>query len=392
MKKILIFTLLLIFSSCGKQQQETAAVLEKKDKICLNMIVKNESRVIKRCLDSVIPLIDSWVIVDTGSKDNTQNIIRKHLKGIPGKLYERPWKNFGENRSEALKLAKQFIKNEGYILFMDADDVLEYTGELPTLTKDLYNMWRGPEGFSYIKPQIARADLPWKWVGVTHEYLGCDQYYTSETLKNVKYVTISDGASSVDPNKFIKNVKLLKKGLVDEPKNERYMFYLAESYRDLGKKGKALECYQKRILMGGWNEEIFWSMLQIAHHMKDIGLPDDTVINSYLKAHQFRRHRKEPLYFIAEMYNKQKEYSKAYECIKASAFIPQPAEKDVLFNQDWIEEYGLLFQLSICSYYLGHYQESLDACDKLLAMKNLPEYFHKLAVTNRAYPLEKLSK
>src|ERR1700733_3920461 len=52
----------------------------KKQKICLNMIVKDESRIIKRCLDSVKPFIDYWVIVDTGSKDGTQKIIKKHMK------------------------------------------------------------------------------------------------------------------------------------------------------------------------------------------------------------------------------------------------------------------------------------------------------------------------
>ena len=44
--------------------------------ICLNMIVRNEAPVIRRCLDSVMPIIDSWVIVDTGSTDGTQTSSR----------------------------------------------------------------------------------------------------------------------------------------------------------------------------------------------------------------------------------------------------------------------------------------------------------------------------
>ena len=62
--------------------------------LCLNMIVKNESHVIKRCLDSVKPIIDYWVIFDTGSTDGTQRIIQEVLKDIPGQLHERPWVNF----------------------------------------------------------------------------------------------------------------------------------------------------------------------------------------------------------------------------------------------------------------------------------------------------------
>jgi len=68
--------------------------------ICLNMIVKNEARVIRRCLDTVRPFIDRWVIVDTGSTDGTQALIREVLQGVPGELHERRWKDFAHNRNE----------------------------------------------------------------------------------------------------------------------------------------------------------------------------------------------------------------------------------------------------------------------------------------------------
>jgi glycosyltransferase involved in cell wall biosynthesis len=362
---------------------------ETKEKICLNMIVKDESRVITRCLDSVMPIIDYWVIVDTGSTDGTQEIIKKHLKNIPGKLYERPWRNFGENRSEAFELAKG---KGDYILFMDADDTLEFQDgfQLPPLTFDLYNMWRGSKGFSYHKPQLVKGNLPWKWVGVTHEYLDCEQPHTSTLLNEVRYVSGDGGASTYDPNKFLKNVKLLEDGLKKEPDNSRYAFYLAESYRDAGEKGKALERYQKRVKMGGWDEEVFWSKFQIAQMMQNIGLPDNIVIEALLDAHNFRPHRVEPIYSLAEIYNRQGKHSQAYEILKARDFIAKPAQKDILFNMDWMEEYGVLFQLSICSYYLGHYQESLDASNKLIGMKNVPEDWRKLADANRTFPQEKL--
>src|SRR5579872_6232447 len=269
---------------------------EAKEKICLNMIVKNESRVIRRCLDSVMPYIDYWVIVDTGSTDGTQDIIKEHLKNIPGELHEKPWKNFGENRTEAYALTKD--KGE-YILLMDADDTLEYEKDFQfsPLTHDAYNMWRGTKSYSYLRPQIIKANLPWKWVGVTHEYLACDHAYTSDTLEKVRYMSGDGGASSFDPKKFHKNIKLLKEGIKKEPNNVRYAFYLAESYRDAGQKGKALEWYQKRINMGGWDEEIFWSKLQIAQILKDLGLSNAIVIESLKDAHHFRPHRTEPIYY-----------------------------------------------------------------------------------------------
>ena len=81
---------------------------------------------IRRCLDSVRPIIDHWVIVDTGSTDGTQDIIREHLRDLPGELHERPWRDFAHNRSEALELARG---KSDYTLIIDADDTLEISPE-----------------------------------------------------------------------------------------------------------------------------------------------------------------------------------------------------------------------------------------------------------------------
>jgi glycosyltransferase involved in cell wall biosynthesis len=356
------------------------------------MIVKDESKLIKRCLDSVKPYIDYWVIVDTGSKDGTQKIIKNHMKGIPGKLYERPWKNWGESRTEALKLAQG---NGDYILFMDADDLLEFENgaTLDHLTADQYTMWRGAKGFSYLKPQLAKSGLPWKWVGVTHEYLDCDKQYTSETLKNVHYRSLGGGATWKDPKaKFMKNVELLETALKKEPENARYAFYLAESYKDAGEKAKALEWYQKRIKMGGWAEETFISMLHSGHMLKELGLPNPIVIEAFLTAHRFRPHRIEPIYFLCENYLEESNHKLAYDLIKSRDFIPQPVVKDGLFNADWIADYGLDFQLSICSFYVGKHKESLALCEKLLKNPDLPDAWREATIKNKEYPLAKLNE
>lgn len=363
---------------------------EAKEKICLNMIVKDESRVIQRCLDSVKSLIDYWVIVDTGSKDGTQAIILEQLKDIPGMLYERPWKNFGYNRTEAFELAKG---KGDYILFMDADDTLVYEKgfQFSSLTQDLYTMWRGIEGrWSYQKTQLVRADLPWKWIGVTHEYLDCDIPYTSGVLEKIKYVSGDGGASSYDPNKFLKNVELLEQALLEDPNNSRNVFYLAESYRDAGERGKALEWYQKRIDMKGWDEEIFWSKLQIANMMNDIGFAPSIVAEAYMDAHLFRPHRAEPLFYLAQLYIRWNLYSKADECLKSRDLIAKPLQKDILFNLDWIEDYGIPFEQSVCAFYMGDYQRALELCDELVAMKNLPEAWREQAKKNRNFALAKI--
>ena len=102
-------------------------------KICLNMIVKNESKVIERLLNSVLPLVDYYCICDTGSTDNTEEIIReffaKHM--IPGVIVKEPFQDFGYNRTFALQQCDQMTKAD-YILLMDADMILEFpSGNFP---------------------------------------------------------------------------------------------------------------------------------------------------------------------------------------------------------------------------------------------------------------------
>ncbi|HSX14039.1 MAG TPA: glycosyltransferase [Chlamydiales bacterium] len=360
-----------------------------KETICLNMIVKNESPVIRRCLESIRPYIDYWVIVDTGSTDGTQKIIKNYLKDIPGELYERPWKNFGFNRSEAFL----FAQHKGdYILFIDADDTLQIEDQqcFSNLIEDLYTMWRGFVGFSSIHPQLVKGDLPWKFVGVTHEYLACDVPYTSAFLEGVKYVTGSGGHRSCGKEKFFANIRLLEDGIKQEPDNARYYFYLAESYRDAGEKGKALEWYQKRVAMGGWSEEVYWSMLQIGHCLRDLGLPKNVVTDSYLNALMFRPSRIETFFYLAQLNNDSGDYQSAYTFLQMRD--ANLKSNDALFNLDWIGDYGLTFLRSICSYYVGNYQESLDACEELLNNPRLPESWREQTLKNKQFPLDKLKQ
>lgn len=355
------------------------------------MIVRNESDVILRSLRSVVDLIDYWVIVDTGSTDDTMKKIRKFLQGIPGELHEKPWRNFGENRSEAFELAKG---KASYILFMDADDVLSFSGErtFGALTHDCYNFWRGTEEFSYIKPQIVKSSLPWKWIGVTHEYIDCGFPYTSAVLQDPRYITKSGGACSKHPTKkFFRNIMLLESDLKKDPHNPRSMFYLAESYRDAGKPADALVCYQKRIAMGGWQEEVFWSYLQIGLLLEKLGLSKAVVERAYLDAHEYRKKRIEPVYFLAKLRNRFEEYAESYSLIKR--YLQQSkSSKDILFNMDWISDYGLLFEYSIAAYYIGKYEQSKNLSLSLLQLPHLPNEWKKFVMDNLAFAAKQLEQ
>ena len=168
--------------------------------ICLCMIVKNESQVIERCLASVRGLIDAWAIVDTGSVDGTQALIRQTLHDLPGELLERPWVNFGHNRTEALHLARG---RADYVLVIDADEELvqDPDFELPRLTADAYTAEVFYSGCTYLRRQLVRNALAWRYEGVLHEYITCEAAGSEDFIAGMRTVIYTDGARSSDPHR-----------------------------------------------------------------------------------------------------------------------------------------------------------------------------------------------
>ena len=215
------------------------------------MIVKDEAEVIERCLSSVKPIIDYWIIVDTGSSDGTQEIIKEFMKDIPGKLYERPSGDFAYNRNEALQLAKEEAE---YLLFIDADDILAYEPDfhLPPLNHDCYTITIDYNSVRYSRIQLIRTDLHWEWGGPVHEVVMSYETGAPHLLEGVRMVIIGGGGRSQDPQKYQKDALLLEEDLAQNPQSTRAAFYLAQSYRDAEMPEKALEMYHKRVQMGGW--------------------------------------------------------------------------------------------------------------------------------------------
>lgn len=348
--------------------------------ICLNMIVKNERSVILRCLASVKSLIDYWVIVDTGSSDGTQEIIKEYMQDVPGDLYERPWKNFAANRNEALALAKG---KGAYILFMDADDWLAYEPGFswPLLSHDMYQMWRKISGVSFLNHQLVRSDCDWVWKSVVHEYLSCKTPYSLSTLEKISYEVGNDGASHSDANKMKKYVAMLEESLAQDPHNWRDRFSLAKSYEGAGQQERALSLYEDfykyLIEISPFDEHCFWTLMDIGRVKTNLQMPFEECVNTYYKAHRAAPCRVEPMYYLAELYNQHHRFDLAYACLKGMSHVLIRKQTGQLMNEDWIEEFGVLFQLSICSFYVGRYEEARDSCKRLLSMPSLPAQFRK---------------
>jgi glycosyltransferase involved in cell wall biosynthesis len=353
------------------------------------MIVKNEASVIRRCLDSVRPLIDYWVIVDTGSTDGTQDIIRAHLRDLPGELHERPWRNFAHNRSEALALARL---HADYSLIIDADDALEIPKgyKLPRLTADAYYIDIDHPPVRYQRMQIVSNARPWRYRGVLHEFLTCEGAGPAGKLPLVNRMHF-DGARRRNPTTFARDAEVLEQALESETEpflRSRYTFYLAQSCRDNGDQQKALRLYLARAELGYWRDEVYVSLLEAARLIEQLGYAEQEVIDAYLKAAKAAPHRAEALYGAARYCREKKRHEEGYRYAKSGLKIAAP--KDGLFVDTPVYQWRLLDEFSIHAYSVGRYRESLEACLKLLMDEHCPAEQHERILTNGANARHKL--
>jgi len=382
------FFLFCIFSFCFVFS--APPVNKKKKTVCLNMIVKDETKVIKRCLASVKPIIDYWVICDTGSTDGTQQMIKDFMKDIPGELIEEPWQNFEYNRNHALTSAKG---KGDYLLFIDADEELLYDEgfKLPALKEDFYFITSDYAGSRYERTQLINNHLNWRWEGVVHEIVRCEDAKSCAIMPNVRnFIRAHEGNRSADPLKYEKDAAILEKAMLKEPNNSRYQFYLAQSYRDCAQYEKSIENYDKRIRMGGWDQEIFWSIYQIAKMQQILNKPSDTYMQNYYKAFAYRSTRAEPLYYIAQNLRNQKKFHEAYAITSLALRMPMP--DDILFIENWIYEWGLLMEHSVSAFWIGNYSEALNASITLLQCNSLPEQVKGRAMENMKWIQKEIEK
>lgn len=388
--------------------------------VCWNAIVKNESRIIERCMASMVKELDYWVVVDTGSTDGTQDIIRHFMAqhGVPGELIERPWVNFSHNRSEALQLAAH---KADYILFCDADMTLEVQDAAwkQHLTADAYLVDQKAHGGLLVYPNIRlvnarlEGDRRFRYWGATHEY--CDSIEpflaTRARLSGISMLDLADGGAKSD--KYERDVQLLqaqiaqlealdtastserqaahRSGLLRHAPTllTRSTFYLAKTYRDSDTNDAlAISAYQKRAALGGWEEEVWYSLFDIARLKENLQYPEEQVIRAYVDAYENRPLRAESLYYLARYLRQRQHYALAYVYALAASDIPMT--DDLLFVTRPIYAWRAKDELAIAAYWIGRYQQCADMCDQLLSNPELPTADHERIQENLRYAVEKL--
>lgn len=306
----------------------------------LAMIVKDETNVIGRCLASVREHIDYWTIIDTGSTDDTRMHVQCALDGIPGQLLTDPWFDFGTNKTRLMNAAHN---KTDWVLVLDADATLETVGPYPDAEAGYVRYVGGPTEWS--QALLLSGRTSWRYTGRIHEYV--EPVTAGARTVDAPGWTVrhhGDGHSDSDPQKYEHYAEIL---LFDaEAGDPRAMFYLAQTYADLGRTDDAVRWYRLRVEAGdgGFPEERWVAQYRLGVLLMDYG--------ELVMAAQMRPHRAEPWLYLAQRAAGELNWAGARACAEHGLSIPYPFE-DKLGIERWIYEWGLLAERSCAAWWLG---------------------------------------
>jgi len=373
--------------------------------ICLNMIVKNEEKVLPRLFRSLKDYVDYYVIVDTGSTDDTIPLIEREMSGygIAGEVHQRPWVNFGANRQQALELAVAANRAD-WLLFIDADEELGVSD--PTFFEKLepgrsYDLEKHHGGVRYAVPHLVNIrGSTFRWEGPVHNYLVTVEGPRKRPIHKDVWIVYhagqgakSQGVSTEE--KYLRDARILEQELEKQPGHPRSQFYLAQSYRDAGHHERALVEYKKRVsLEEGWEEERFVAQLEVGRLSIRLNKSDDVVLAELLLAYNLRPTRAEPLYELARHFRTRQNFPTATLFAKAGVGTPRPP--DALFISESVYEWRMLDELAVASHWVSDFKTTRSACAELLARVerglSIPDEDLRRIRGNWAAAVEKLEK
>jgi hypothetical protein len=348
--------------------------------LALVMIVKNEARSIAAIIDSVRDVVDSILILDTGSTDGTQELAKKAFGDVPGEVLEEPFENYGVTRDRALDLAGTRCT---FTLMLSGDETVvgaEALRDFCEQNKDstghehgAYHLQLKIGGVIFDTTRLARSAAGWRYQGVVHEVM-CPPPGPWQAPASIRVpgVLIDHDASHRDPvamkRTWEQHLSLLNMEWHRRPEDPRTRFYLAQTCDCLGQYQEALDHYDARIAMGGWVEETFIAKLRAGRVANKLGHPWAEVMQRFLDAYSHSPHRAEPLYEIANHYYLEKNWRLCHLFALHAANISLPAHA-TLFVEHEIYSFSIPDILSIAAYYVGDLQNGQLALSLALAQR-----------------------
>ena len=182
--------------------------------------------------------------------------------------------------------------------------------------------------------------------------------------------------------RFQRGRDLLLAEVERNPEDAESVFYLAQSYFDLGDFANARNWFTRRIEMGGFEEQVYCAMYGVAESMSRLGAPWPDVEDAYLRAWDFRPTRAEPLFVIAQRYRCDQRYRLGYLFAQRAAEIPFP-DGEVLFTRADVYAWRVTDEQAVCASWIGKHAEAFTLWRRVLARPDVPDGDRQRIAANR---------
>tara|TARA_Y100000310_G_scaffold328080_1_gene395567 strand:- start:195 stop:1220 length:1026 start_codon:yes stop_codon:yes gene_type:complete len=268
---------------------------------------------------------------------------------------------------------------------IDADDKVVGDLKIPdNLDLDGYAFRIKRGEFTWWRNQIYKTGIGWQYTGALHEFAECPSknqdgtfkagriqgsYYIDARTLGTERNKNPDGSDVTPEQKYSEDAKILEAEMEKDPTNTRYQFYLAQSYFDSKQIEKAEEAYAKRATMGGWREEVFYSVFRVGLCKMMQGKPWPDAQDTFLQAWNIKPDRAEPLYHLARIHRDNGNNHLAYLFAKSAIEIPYP-ENDILFINDNMYKWMVLDEFAATAFYVGDMERGYRASESLVKMVN----------------------
>jgi len=378
-----------------------------KNKLVHVQIVKNESHVIERMLNSIKDLADGICIVDTGSTDDTIEKINKWGadNGIETHVFEREFDNFENSRNYSIKMAKEtFLNRKGddstyYGFWLDADEEIKLapTFDKQKLDKDIYMFNTHIGSMKYTRNELFRLDKGFKFWGPVHEFIvpedKTNNNMTSGLCEGIDVIVRMDGGSwKEDTSKKYRNHATVLEDYIDNvDRDPRWIFYTAQSYHDSSciknnepenqeRLRRAIKYYNERIEHNfGYQEERFYAQFRIGTILYRLQRPFEEVKEALMKAYRIDNLRGEPFSIMIEHYQQQSDWDMAYVYSKFAYYTfhqNNPYPKRVLFLDSRLYEWKFIELYANSCYHTGRKTDARKLYGDLLEiLKKAPQSF-----------------
>ena len=360
--------------------------------ICYCMIIKNGGSLLEEVLTTNLKFIDRWCILDTGSTDGSQEIIKRVLKDKKGTLFEEPFVDFKVSRNRCLELAGKSCK---FLCMLD--DTYTIEGDLKSFLEivrgdqfsDSFSLMIKSDDTEYYSNRIIKSTTGLRYIHTIHEVI-TDQNNINVTIPVNQSFILDHRAEYMEQRTTYRkqfDLQLLFKEVEDDPNDPRALYYIAQTYGCIGDERAKAHYFELRIAHPeqGYIQEKIDALFELARcYNFKINSITKEYLNSplseiqwkrceelYLSAWELDKKRPDSLYFIGIKYYLEQNYQIAYNYFKLGFETGYPIGSQYSLKPTLSYHFLPRFLTEVC-YYLEDYQLGLLSAHLFLTNYNTP--------------------